>query len=92
MVALVYSSKIEGENIELDSYVKHKRFGVEFLPDYTRKIDDLYDANQFAESTQLNQENSIKAHKILTWRILSESRQGSIKTGNMYVTTPRRKN
>ena len=26
-VSSVYSSKIEGENIELDSYIKHKRFG-----------------------------------------------------------------
>ena len=43
-VSSVYSSKIEGENIELDSYIKHKKFGIEFLPDYTKKIDDLYDA------------------------------------------------
>ena len=40
-VASVFSSKIEGEEIELDSYIKHKKFGIEFLPDYTKKIDDL---------------------------------------------------
>ena len=40
-VSAVFSSKIEGENIELDSHVKHKRFGIKFLPDYTGKIDDL---------------------------------------------------
>ena len=39
-VASVFSSKIEGEDIELDSYIKHKKFGVEFKPDYTKKIDD----------------------------------------------------
>ena len=27
-VSAVFSSKIEGENIDLDSYVKHKRFGI----------------------------------------------------------------
>ena len=43
-VAAVFSSKIEGEPIELDVYVKYKRFGIAFLPDYTRKIDDLYSA------------------------------------------------
>ncbi len=37
-VAAVFSSKIEGEDIELDSYVKHKRFGIQFQPDYTRKV------------------------------------------------------
>ncbi len=31
-VAAVFSSRIEGESIELDSYVKHKRFGIEFSP------------------------------------------------------------
>ncbi|MDR6563522.1 MULTISPECIES: hypothetical protein [unclassified Arcicella] len=40
-VASVYYSKIEGEEIELDSYIKYKRFGIDFLPDYTKKIDDF---------------------------------------------------
>jgi hypothetical protein len=31
-VSSVFSNKIEGEEIELDSYIKHKRFGIEFLP------------------------------------------------------------
>ncbi len=41
--------KIEGEEIELDSYIKHKNFGIKFLADYTKKIDDLYNAYQFAK-------------------------------------------
>ncbi|RYY06100.1 MAG: Fic family protein [Sphingobacteriaceae bacterium] len=86
-VAAVFSSKIEGEDIELDSYIKHKRFGVDFLPDYTRKIDDLYNAYQFAKTTELSSENVNKAHEILTTHILPKSRQGKIRTGNMYVTT-----
>jgi hypothetical protein len=28
-VSSVFSSKIEGEEIELDSYIKHKKFGIE---------------------------------------------------------------
>ena len=40
-VSSVYSSKIEGEKIDLDSYIKHKKFGIEFSPDYTKKIDEL---------------------------------------------------
>ncbi len=43
-VSAVYSSKIEGEEIELDSFIKHRRGGVKYRADYTRKIDDLYDA------------------------------------------------
>ena len=32
-VSSVYSSKIEGENIELDSYIKHKMLKIEYQPD-----------------------------------------------------------
>jgi len=86
-VSAVYSSKIEGENIDLDSFVKHKRFGIEFLPDYTRKIDDLYNAYQFAKAEKCNKENIEEVHRMLTKHILTESRQGKMRTGNMYVTT-----
>ncbi|HUH46360.1 MAG TPA: hypothetical protein VLZ54_04340, partial [Arenibacter sp.] len=34
-VASVFSSKIEGDAMELDSYIKHKAMGMEFQPDYT---------------------------------------------------------
>jgi len=86
-VSAVYSSKIEGENIELDSYIKHKKFGIEFLPDYTRKIDDLYNAYQFAKQETCNLFNLHQAHAMLTKHLLPENRQGKIRTGNMYVTT-----
>lgn len=86
-MSAVFSSKIEGEPTELDSYIKHKRFGVEFLPDYTRKIDDLYSAYQFAKGNVCNRGNIEKAHEILTENVLPKNKQGKIRGGNMYVTT-----
>lgn len=86
-VSAVFSSKIEGEDIELDSYVKHKRFGIEFLPDYTQKIDDLYNAYQFAKKSTCNAENIFVIQKMLTKHILPEGKQGKVRTGNMFVTT-----
>ncbi len=86
-VSAVFSSKIEGESIEFDSYIKHKRFNIEFLPDYTQKIDDLYNAYQFAKTAQLNKENIDFAHKLLTTHILPTKQQGKFRTSNMYVTT-----
>ncbi len=65
-VSSVFSSKIEGEEIELDSYIKHKKFGIAFLPDYTKKIDDLYDAYIFARKNELNEENIAEAHRLLS--------------------------
>ena len=57
-VSAVFSSKIEGENIELDSFIKHKRLGVKYQPDYTRKIDDLYDTYLFAQKNKLTTANT----------------------------------
>ncbi|MDQ0106926.1 Fic family protein [Chitinophaga terrae (ex Kim and Jung 2007)] len=86
-VASVYSSKIEGESIELDSYVKHKRFGIEFQPDYTKKIDDLYLAYQFAKDNKSTRKNISTAHAILAKHIVSKNWQGRFRNQNMYVTT-----
>jgi len=86
-VSSVYSSKIEGEDIELDSYIKHKKFGIEFLPDYTRKIDDLYNAYSFAKTHDLNEKNISKAHELLSKHIVAKSKQGKFRAQNMYVST-----
>lgn len=87
-VASVFSSKIEGENIELDSYVKHKKYGIEYLPDYTKKIDDLYDAYIFAKTNELNKSNISKAHILLRKHIVAKHQQGKLRLHNMYVSTP----
>jgi Fic family protein len=87
-VSSVYSSKIEGEDIELDSYIKHKRFGIEFQPDYTRKIDDLYNAYTFARSHVLNKDNIAEAHKLLSKHIVATHQQGKLRSQNMFVSTP----
>lgn len=87
-VASVFSSKIEGEEIELDSYIKHKKFGIQFLPDYTKKIDDLYNAYTFAKSNVLNEANIAEAHKLLSRHIVAKRYQGKLRTQNMYVSTP----
>lgn len=87
-VASVFSSKIEGEDIELDSYIKHKRDGLEFKPDYTKKIDDLYDAYIFAKDNPMNPETIAGAHKMLSRNFVAENWQGKFRKQNMYVSTP----
>ncbi len=86
-VSAVFSSKIEGESIELDSFIKHRRFGIEYQPDYTRKIDDLLEAYTFAQQHKLSEENLMLAHAQLSRHILPEKQQGKIRAGNMYVIT-----
>ena len=86
-VSAVFSSKIEGEDIELDSFIKHKRLGVQYQPDYTQKIDDLYSAYEFAAANTLTSQNLLQVHALVTNNILHKSQQGQLRKGNMFVIT-----
>lgn len=86
-VASVYSSKIEGEDIELDSYIKHKAMGIAFQPDYTKKTDDLYEAYLFAQQHDLPPTHIAQAHQLLAKNIVAPHHQGALRIQNMYVTT-----
>lgn len=86
-VASVFSSKIEGEDIELDSYIKHKAMHLEFQPDYTRKTDDLYTAYQFAQSNPMNAQTISEAHTLLSKNIVETHKQGQLRTNIMFVAT-----
>jgi len=86
-VASVFSSKIEGEQIELDSYIKHKRDGIAFQPNYTKKIDDLYEAYVFAQHNRLSENHLKEAHKLLSKNLIASAWQGKYRYHNMYVTT-----
>jgi hypothetical protein len=52
-VSVMSSSRIEGETLEIDSYLKHKLQQVEYLPDLTRRPNDLYEAYEFARDHRL---------------------------------------
>ncbi len=86
-VSAVFSSKIEGETIDLDSFVKYKRLGVKYEPDYTRKVDDLYDAYLFARQNDLSKETLLQAHVLMTKNILQKSEQGVFRKGAIFVMT-----
>jgi len=84
-ISSVYSSKIEGEDIDMDSYMKHRFLNVKYEPDYTKKADDLFEAYKFVYSNMLNKENLLAAHKILSKNLLSESHRGIIRSNPMFV-------
>jgi len=84
-VSSVYSSKIEGEDIDFDSYFKHKFLNIAFQPDYTRKADDLYATYDFIDNHTLTFEDIQKAHIILSQNLLSETQRGMIRSNLMFV-------
>lgn len=84
-VSSVFSSKIEGEDIELDSFFKHKFLKVEFNPDYTARANDLFAAYQLLQTKELNLNNFLEAHAIITRNILPISQQGLLRNSPMVV-------
>jgi Fic family protein len=84
-ISTVYSSKIEGEEMDFDSYFKHKFLNVNYQPDYTKKSDDLFNAYEFIFENHLTFENLKSAHSILSANLLPLSQQGFIRTNPMFV-------
>lgn len=84
-ISTVYSSKIEGENIDYDSYFKHRFLNVEYQPDYTKKADDLFLAYEYIFKNRLSLKNVKYAHAILSANLLPKSQQGAIRNNPMFV-------
>jgi Fic family protein len=84
-VSAIASSRIEGEQMEIDSYIKHKMLAVEYQPDLVQKPNDLYKAYEFAQKNKLTSVNFLKAHALLAKHLLLKGKQGAYRTGNMVV-------
>lgn len=84
-VSSVYSSKIEGDEIDFDSFYKHKFLKIDYKVDYTKKADDLFNTYEFIESNTLNFDNVKKAHAILSNNLLPENHRGVIRSNPMFV-------
>lgn len=84
-VSAMASSKIEGETMEIDSYVKHKMLNIEYIKDLVEKPNDLYNAYLFAQKNSLSKTNFLKAHKLLSANLLAPNKQGKYRKVNMLV-------
>ena len=75
-----YSSNIEGNSIDIDTYLKNKTFKVKSKPKEMNEIDDLITAYNFAIENKLTKSNFLKSHKILSSTILSiKSQKGKLR-------------
>lgn len=84
-ISSVYSSKIEGENIDFDSFYKYKFLKVPYNPDYTKKPEDLLRAYEFIQTHSLTRENIFTAHEMLSKHLLLENQRGKIRVNPMFV-------
>ncbi len=69
--AATYSSNIEGNSIDIDTYMQNKKFNIKSKPKEMAEIDDLVAAYNFANSNTLNTKNFLESHKILSSHLLS---------------------
>ena len=84
-VSAIASSRIEGEQMEVDSYIKHKMLNIEYQPDLVQKPNDLYGAYRYAQENDLTNESFLKAHKLISKHLLPTNKQGAYRKRNMLV-------
>ncbi|MEO6637681.1 MAG: Fic family protein [Ginsengibacter sp.] len=84
-VAVISSSRIEGETMELDSYVKHKVQGIEYLPGLVEKPNDLFQAYLFAKENKLTEKNFLQSHVLLSKHLLTDKWRGAYRKNEMLV-------
>ena len=76
----VYSSMIEGNPIDIDTYLKYKETGMNTGTKLFREIQNLRNAYEFAKNRKLTFLNFLEAHKILSKNLLKPEMQGKIRT------------
>ena len=84
-VSAITSSRIEGEQMEVDSYLKHKMLNIEYLPNLVEKPNDLYKAYLFGQENELTNTLFLQAHSLLATHLLPANKQGVYRTGSMVV-------
>ncbi|MEP6583865.1 MAG: Fic family protein, partial [Ginsengibacter sp.] len=79
------SSKIEGEQMEVDSYVKHKMQDIEYLPGLVEKPNDLFQAYLFAKENKLSKGTFLQSHILLSTHLLPEKGRGVYRQNEMLI-------
>ncbi len=82
----VYSSNIEGNTIDLNSFMNYRQFQTGAKPKKElREIEDLISAYGFAQENVLTEKNLLKAHKILSKQFLIASLTGKYRNDKVGV-------
>ena len=77
----VYSSNIEGNSLNMDTFLQNKYFNIKSKPKETKEINDLIAAYNFAITSALTKDNFLKSHAILSDTILTlKKHRGKLRT------------
>jgi len=76
----VYSSNIEGNSIDLNSYMNYEMSKEKFkVGKEIEEIEDLIEAYEFAQNNKLNEKNFLNCHKIFSDTLLIRSKRGKYR-------------
>lgn len=77
----VYSSNIEGNSIDLNSYMNFEMNKEKFkVGKEIEEIENLIEAYEFAQNNNLNEKNILNCHKIFSDTLLIRSKRGKYRT------------
>lgn len=76
----IYSSNIEGNSIDLNSYMNYEMNKEKFkVGKEIEEIEDLIEAYEFAQNNKLNEKNLLNCHKIFSDTLLIRSKRGKYR-------------
>lgn len=76
----VYSSNIEGNSIDLNSYMNYEMNKDKFkVGKEIQEIEDLIEAYEFAQNNKLSEKNFLNCHKIFSDTLLIRSKRGKYR-------------
>jgi len=82
----VYSSNIEGNSIDLNSFMNYKlSSGKIKAHKEIQEIENLIDAYKFAQSNALTEQNFLECHKIFSKTLVIKSQQGKYRNDQVGV-------
>lgn len=82
----VYSSNIEGNSVDLNSFMNYKLSPEKFKQTKeVAEIEDLITAYQFAQKNELNDSNFLECHRIFSETFLIASRRGNYRLDKVGV-------
>jgi len=81
----VYSSNIEGNSMDLNSFMNAKTMEQKVKPKEYSEIMELVDAYDFARENKLTESNLLKAHEMLSKSFLIKSQRGKYRDDKVGV-------
>ena len=82
----VYSSNIEGNSIDLNSYMNYEMNKDKFkVGKEIEEIENLIEAYEFAQNNKLNEKNLLNCHKVFSDTLLIRSKRGKYRVEQVGV-------